>query len=65
MNENQVHVTSLTTNVEVFKQLSDATADMGSIPTDLQKMTDKIHRSSSKLLVSHESEQARRSLVVG
>jgi hypothetical protein len=64
MNENQVHVTNLTTNLEVIKQLSDAITDMGPIPTALQKMTDKIERSSGKPLVSHGSEQARRSLVV-
>jgi putative transposase len=48
------------------KKLSDAIADMELIiPMALQKMTSKIERSSDVLLVSHGSEQAQRSSVVG
>ena len=43
--------------------ISDATPEMGTIPKALQKMTDKIERSSDVLLVSHGSGQTARSLV--
>jgi putative transposase len=48
--------------------LSSAIGDMdgdSAIPMALQKMTSKIERSSTTVLVGHGSEQARRSLVVG
>lgn len=46
------------------KQISDAIADMGEIPVALMKMTSKIERSSTDVLVGHGIEQATRSLNV-
>jgi putative transposase len=56
-----------TGQIDLYNQtLSPATEDMELvIPVALQKMTSKIERSGIRISVSHGSEQARRSLIVG
>ena len=50
---------------DLYNQIiSDAIAEMAVMPVALQKMTGKIERSSSELLVGHGSGQAARSSVV-
>lgn len=66
---NQVRALNETIDLGVPKHnISDPIADMdvsNDIPLASQKIANKIERSSSKLLVSHGSRQAQRSLVVG